>query len=96
MVILNATIGFFLKVLSIYGPIFDLHNITTLKKDDFEMYILIISQFCVDHPTCHLIENTAQFLSMFSFLILLVFFLKFDKNFNSSFKALFTRQSSKS
>lgn len=91
MVILNASIGFFLKVLTAYAPIFDLKNISSLGFDDFKRNIYNRSIFCLDYPSCHLIERIADFLNLIPLYILLFFYWNFDKKFKAALKLFVLR-----
>lgn len=89
MIILNATIGFSFKALTVYGPIYDLININKIKSDLFYLSPLEYSMFCLDDPTCNFIDNIANFLNLFPLSILLIFYSNFDKKFNLALKELF-------
>ncbi len=96
LVILNATIGLLLKALSLYGPIYDADRITYLLNHDFKSRFRSANSYinvgCYYGQTCHTVEQMAKLLYMISLIILIIFYLNFDKNFYQAFKTTLSRR----
>ena len=95
MVILNASIGLALKILSIFSPLFDLVNLIKFnnKPTEFLSIFYNLVKICSYDRTCRSIEQFARFLYSLSFLTYFYFYLKFDKKFKSSFDLIFRKKS---
>ena len=97
MVILNASIGISLKILSVFSSMFDLVNLinffnSTRNKLNF-IFNYSVLNICSYDRTCRSIEQFARFLYLLSFLTYFYFYLKFDKKFKSSFDLIFRKNS---